>query len=217
MRSLATGQVHEQQLAAIVHALFLNFDLGDRVTPARRVIGLRRVRRTHLVSLLDQIEDLVVVVNELLFESSNLNGIRLILSKLKLIMFVKEVIYFPTVNLIHRYCYRKIPLVHLPVVYSTFEKIFYCNALYAIHRVCLARSRLPVCEYCYYALIEDQVENGPHLIKIQLLVRLMLTKRIIEFEFRVFNGFGYAIDLVLAVMNKYFGVHHRHNVYLAIS
>ena len=73
--SLATGQVHEQQLAAVVHALLLNFDLGDRVTPARRVIGLRRVCRTHLVSLLNQIEDLVIVVNELLFESRDLNSI----------------------------------------------------------------------------------------------------------------------------------------------
>ena len=81
-------------------------------------------------------------------------------------MFVEKVIYFPPVNLIHRYCHREIPLVHLPVINATLEKVFDCNALNAIHRESFSRPCLPICKYCYDALIEDQVENGSYLIEI---------------------------------------------------
>lgn len=73
--SLTASQINEQKLAAVVDSLLLDFDLGDGVTATRRIIGLSRMRRTHLVALLDQVEDLVIVVDELLFESGNLDGI----------------------------------------------------------------------------------------------------------------------------------------------
>jgi len=72
---LTSSQIDEQEFAAIVDPLLLNLDLSDGMTATRRIVGLGRMRRTHLIALLDQVKDLVVVVHELLLESSNLDGI----------------------------------------------------------------------------------------------------------------------------------------------
>lgn len=216
MGPFTASQINEQKFAAVVDSLFLDFDLGDGVTATRRIICLSRMRRTHLVALLDQVEDLVIVVDELLFESGNLDGIRLIFSEFELIMFVEQVIDLATIYFVHGHRDCEITLMVLPVIDSALKQIFHCNTLYAIHGVCLAGSRLSVCENGHDALVEDEVENGPNLIEIKFLVGLMLAEGIIEFEFRVFNRFGDAIYLVFAVVHENLRVNDRDHVDLSV-
>lgn len=85
-------------------------------------------------------------------------------------MFVKQVIDFSAVYFVHGNCDREVALVVLPIIDAALEKIFDRNALYAIHGVCFARSRLAVCKYCDDALVEDEIENGSDLIKIELFI-----------------------------------------------
>ena len=82
LRPLTTRQVDEEQLSALADALLLNLDLRDCVTSARRVVGFSCVSRTHLVTLLDEVQNLVVVVNELLLEASDLDRVGFVLSQL---------------------------------------------------------------------------------------------------------------------------------------
>lgn len=75
LRSLTACQVDQEKLAALADALLLNLDLRDGVTSAGRIIGFCCVRRPHSVALLDEVQDLVVVVDELLLETGDLNRI----------------------------------------------------------------------------------------------------------------------------------------------
>ena len=87
--SLTTSQVDQKKLAALVYSLFLNFDLRNSMTSTRRIVGLRRMCCSHLITLLYQVKDLVVVVDELLLEACNLNRLGLILSKLELVVLIE--------------------------------------------------------------------------------------------------------------------------------
>lgn len=73
LSSLTTCQVNKKKFTTVIDSLFLNFDLGDSMTSAGSIICFGCVSCPHLVSLLDEIEDLIIIVNELFFESSNLN------------------------------------------------------------------------------------------------------------------------------------------------
>lgn len=55
--TLGAGQVNEQQFTARIDTLLLDFNLSDGVTAGRSVVGLGGVRCTHLVTLLDELED----------------------------------------------------------------------------------------------------------------------------------------------------------------
>ena len=216
LRSLTTSQIDEQKLAAVLVSLLLNFNLCDGMTSARRVVGFRGVSRPHLVTLLDQVEDLVVVVHELLLESGNLDCVRLVLAQLEFIVFVEKIIDFAAVDFVHGHCHREIPLVILPIVNATLEEILDSDALDAVHCVRLAGARLPVRENGHYSLIEYQIKDGPHLVEVQLLVGFVLAESIIKFEFRVFNCFGHSINFILAIMNENLRVRYRDYIYLAV-
>lgn len=153
--SFTSGQVDEKKFAAMVDSLLLNFDLCDGVTSAGSVVSLRSMRCSHLVALFDQVEDLVIVVNKLLFKASNLNRICFILPELQFVMLVEQIVHFAAVDLVHRHCDGEVPLVILPVIDAAFEEIFDGDALNSIHRVRLAGSRLTVSKYGYYSLIEN--------------------------------------------------------------
>lgn len=101
LSSFTTGQVNKEQLAAGVDSLLLDFDLRDGVTSTGSVVCLRCMRRSHLVTLPDKIEDLIIVVNKLLFKASYLNCVRFVLSQLKLIVLIQKIVYFATVDLVH--------------------------------------------------------------------------------------------------------------------
>lgn len=174
------------------------------------------MRGSHLVTLPDKVEDLIIVVNKLLFKASYLNCVRFVLSELKLMVLIQKIVYFAAVDLVHWHCDGEVPLVILPIVDAPFEKIFDGNALNAIHCVRLTWSGLTVGKDGYYSLIENQVEDGSYLIEIELFIWFVLAERIIKFELRVFNCFGDAVYFVLAVVDVYFWVSNRDYIDLSV-
>ena len=115
--------------------MLLNFDLCDSVTPTRSIVGFGCVSSSHLITLGNEIKDLVVVVDELLLEAGYLNHVVLVLSDRQLLMLVEQIIYLTTVNFIHGDSDSKVPLSVLPVVDPSFKEVFNCNTLKAVHRV----------------------------------------------------------------------------------
>ena len=175
------------------------------------------MRSSHIVTLFDEVQDLVIVVNELLLESCNLYCVVFILSELELVVIIEQIVYFSAVDFVHGYGDSEVPLVVLPVVDSSLEQIFDSDALNAIHGVSFSRSSLTVREYGHNSLVENQIENWAHLVEIELFICLEFTEGIIEFEFGVLDGLGHAIHFVFAVMNVYLGVDHRDHIDLSIS
>ena len=66
---------------------------------------------------------MVIVVDELLFQTSHLNHSVFVFLELQLLMIVKKIVELAAVYLIHRHRHRKISLVILPVIDAAFEKI----------------------------------------------------------------------------------------------
>lgn len=121
LSTFATSQIYQKQLAALADTLLLNLDLSDGVASTRCVVGLGGVGRSHLVALLDQVQYLIIVVDKLLLQSSNLDSIRFILSELQFIVIVKKIVNFTTIDLVHGNSDREVSLVVLPVVYASFK------------------------------------------------------------------------------------------------
>lgn len=111
--------------------------------------------RPHLVSLFDQVQNLIIIINKLFFEASNLDCVWFILTQLELIMIVKKIVELAAVYLIHRHRHRKISLVILPVIDAAFEKILNGDWLDAVHRKSLTGASLTVSKNCYDTLVED--------------------------------------------------------------
>ena len=105
----------------------------------------------------------------------------------------------------------------LPVVNAPFEKVLDSDILNAIHGVSFARTSLTVSEDGHDTLVEDKIEDGSDLEKVQLLVSVMLIEGVVELEFGVFDGFGDTIDLVAAVVNHNFWVYHADHINLTVS
>uniref|UniRef100_A0A7S3CME7 Uncharacterized protein n=1 Tax=Strombidium rassoulzadegani TaxID=1082188 RepID=A0A7S3CME7_9SPIT len=206
--ALTASQVDEEELAALLHALLLDLDLSDGVGATRGVVGLRGVRRPHLVTLLYQLKNLVVVVHELLSQPRDLDSVVFVLAQAQLLMVVEQIVELAAVDLVHGDGDSEISLMILPVVDAPFEQVFNRYALDAVHGVGLARARLPVSEDGHHALVEDEVEYGAHLEEVELLVRLEGVECIVEFELRVFDCFGHAVDFKSAVVNNDLGVAH---------
>ena len=125
------------------------------MTSTRGIVGFRCVSCSHLVTLLNQVQDLIIVVNKLLLESCDLDRVGFVFSELEFIVLVEQIVYFAAVNLVHGDRDGEIPLVVLPIVDASLEKIFHSNGLDAVHRVGLARAGLTIGKDCYYSLIED--------------------------------------------------------------
>ena len=214
--TLTTCEVYEQELTALLDCLLLYFDLGDRVTSTRSIVGLGRMRGPHLVSLLNKIENLIIIVYELFFQASNLDCVCFVFAQFEFSVIIEQVVELASIDLVHRDRHCEVPLVILPVVDALLEQILDCDALNAVHGVRFARSCLPIGEYGDDALVEDQVEYGSHLEEVELLTRLDFAEGIIELELRVFNCLGDAIDLVLAVMNNDFRISYCDYVDLAV-
>jgi len=127
------------------------------VAATRGVIGFRGVRRAHLVALLDEIDNLVVVVHELFLEACDLDHIVLVFSDGELLVFIEQVVELAAIDFVHRNGDSEVPLVVFPVVDASLEQVFNSYTLQSIHRVRLARASLPVSEDSNDALVEDQV------------------------------------------------------------
>ena len=167
--------------------------------------------------MFDQVENLVIVVDELLFEASDLDRVGFVLAKLEFVMIIEKIVDLAPVNFVHGYGDGEIPLVILPIIDTAFEKIFYCNALNAVHGVGLARASLTIGKDRYYTLIENQVKDWTHLVEVEFFVRLELAEGIIKFELRVLNRLRHAIHFVLAVVHVDFWIHYRNDIDLALS
>jgi hypothetical protein len=57
-----------------------------------------------------------------------------------------------------------------PVVNTAFKKVFNSNVLDAIHRKGFAGPSLSVGEDCDDSLVENEIENWPHLEEIKFFV-----------------------------------------------
>ena len=102
------------------------------------VVALGGVGGSNFVALIYKLEDLVFAADELLHEALNLNFLTAVLQQFELLVVVEKVINFPPINFVHRYCYREIALVRLPVVDAAVEQIGNSQLLEALHRVGLS-------------------------------------------------------------------------------
>lgn len=91
-------------------------------------------------------------------------------------MVVEQVVELSAVDLVHRHCDGEVSLVVFPVVDASFEEVLYSDVLDPVHGVSLARASLSVGKDGHDSLVEDQVEDGSHLEKVKLLIRLLFAK-----------------------------------------
>jgi hypothetical protein len=93
--------------------------------------------RPHFVSLVDQIDNLLLRRDELLTESLDLNFLVLVFEYLQSFVVVEEIVNLVAVDLIHGNSHREVTLVVLPVVDASFKEILDCKVLQPLHGVCL--------------------------------------------------------------------------------
>ena len=160
---------------------------------------------------------MVVVVDELLLQSHNLNSVVLVFALLKLRVVVEQIVQLAAVDLVHGHGDSEVTRVVLPVVDTALKQILHSDRLNAVHSVRLAGARLTIRKDCDDTLVEDEVKNGTHLEEVELLVGVVLIKRVVKFEVIVLNSLGHAVHFIAAVVNNYLWVDHRHYINLAIS
>ena len=90
----------------------------------------------------------------------------------------------------------------LPVVNAALEQIFDSDFLDAVHGVGLPRPRLSIRKNCDDALVEDQIQNRPHLEKVELFVGRCFAKGVVELEFLIVDSFCDSVDFVLALVDS---------------
>lgn len=174
------------------------------------------MRSPHGITLLNQIQNLIIVVDELLFETSDLNHVVFILSQTELLMLVQEIVEFATINLIHRNGNSEIPLMIFPIVDTSLEQILHSDTLKAVHSVGFSRASLPIRKNGDDALIENKIQNWTNLVEVKLLVGLAVREGIIKSKLSVFDCFGHSIYFVLAIVDDDLWVGHRYDVNLTI-
>ena len=74
-------EVYKEELTASFHSLLLDLDLGNGMTSTGGVISLGCMSRSHLITLVDQLQYLIIIVDELFLKTSNLDGVALVLSQ----------------------------------------------------------------------------------------------------------------------------------------
>jgi len=92
--------------------------------------------RPHFVSLVDQIDNLLLRRDELLTESLDLNFLVLVFEYLQSFVVVEEIVNLVAVDLIHGNSHSEVTLVVLPVVDASFKEILDCKVLQPLHGVC---------------------------------------------------------------------------------
>jgi len=80
LSSLGSCKIDQKELTAFAYSLLLNLYLSDSMTSTRGIICFCSMSSSHLVSLVNQLKNLVIIVNELLLKTSDLNRIVFILS-----------------------------------------------------------------------------------------------------------------------------------------
>lgn len=133
--TFTTSQIYEQKFSTLSHSLLLDLDLRNGVTPTGCIVGLGGMRGPHRIALLYQIQNLIVIVNKLLFQTSDLNHIIFVLSQTELTMLVQEVIELSSVDLIHGDGNCEIPLMVFPIIDASLEEILHSDTLQAVHSV----------------------------------------------------------------------------------
>ena len=215
--TFGASQVNEQQFTARIDALLLDFNLSDGVTAGRSVVGLGGVRCTHLVTLLDELEDRVVGIDKLLAQASDLNRAVLVFTLFELLVLVQKIIKFAAVDFIHTDRYGEIPTVILPVINAALKQIFDCDVLNTVHCICLARAGLPVSKDGNNTLVEDQVKNRSDLEEVKFFVAVVLVERIVKLEICVFDRFGHTVHFIAAIVDYNFGITNTDNINLAVG
>ena len=77
--------------------------------------------RSHCVSLVNQLYDLLFRAYEVLSEALYLDLLILVLEDLEHFMVVEQVIYFTAIDFIHGHSHGKVSLIVLPVVNASFK------------------------------------------------------------------------------------------------
>lgn len=136
------------------------------MTSTGGIIRLCGVSCSHPISLLYKFQNVVIIINELFFQTSNLYHTIFVLSKVKRKMIIQKIVEFASIYFVHRDSDCKISLMIFPVVNSSFEEIFNCYILNSIHCISFSRSCLTICKNGDNTLIEYQVKNRTNLIKV---------------------------------------------------
>ena len=67
LSSLTTSQINKQQLSTLLNTLFLNLNLSNSMTSTRCIISLGSMRRSHLIALLNQLKNMIIIIYKLFF------------------------------------------------------------------------------------------------------------------------------------------------------
>ena len=172
------------------------------MTSTGRVVRLGRMSRSYCVSLVDELNDLLLGGDEMFGESLNLDLLIFVFKNFEHSVVVEEIVDLATVDLVHRHCHCEVALVILPVVNASFEQILYRQVLQALHGECFSRPSLTVSEDGNGSSIENIVQDGLYTETVQVLCRLVLAERIIKLEVLVVDELRDAVHLILAVMHN---------------
>lgn len=159
-RTLAASQIHEKQLAAVFDTFFLYLDLTDRMASRGSVIGDGGMGRAHFISLINQIDNLLLRRNELLAESLNLYFLVFVLQYFERLVIVQKVKDFIAVDFVHGNSDCKVPLVVLPVVNTALKQVLNRQVLESLHCECFPGTSLAISKDSQRASVEDIVEDG---------------------------------------------------------
>ena len=91
------------------------------MTSTRRIVRLCCMCRSHCVSLVNQLYDLLFRAYEVLSEALYLDLLILVLEDLEHFMVVEQVIYFTAIDFIHGNSHGEVSLIVLPVVNASFK------------------------------------------------------------------------------------------------
>lgn len=67
---------------------------------------------------------MIIIINELFFQTSYLYHSIFIFLELELLMIIEKIVEFTSINLVHWNSNCEIPFVILPIINSSFEKVF---------------------------------------------------------------------------------------------
>jgi hypothetical protein len=72
---------------------------------------------------------MIIIINKLLFQTSNLNHTIFIFLELQLLMIIEKIIQFATIYLIHWNSYCEVPFVILPIIDTSLKQVFNSDIL----------------------------------------------------------------------------------------
>jgi len=72
---------------------------------------------------------MIVIINKLFFQTSNLNHTIFIFLELELLMIIEKIVEFTSINLIHWNSNCEIPFVILPIIDTSLKQVFNSDIL----------------------------------------------------------------------------------------